>query len=887
MNVPERLAAALADRYTIERELGAGGMATVYLADDLKHDRKVAVKVLKPELAAVIGGERFVAEIKTTAGLQHPHILPLFDSGESDGFLWYVMPYIEGETLRDRLDREKQLGVDEAVRITKDVADALDYAHRNDVIHRDIKPENILLHDGRPVVADFGIAVAISAAGGGRMTETGLSLGTPHYMSPEQATADRDLTARSDVYSLACVLYEMLSGDPPHTGPTAQAILVRILTERPRPVSDTRTSVPPHIVSVLAKGLEKLPADRFETAAEFRGALDRTDFAYTPVARATGETSAAGAGTSTPAGRGGTQSPIGRLAPWGIAAAAVVAAVAIGLTGNDGGAQTTPTTRAAIDLGEVELESTMNRQVISPDGRRIALVGGVGGSEPAIWLRDIDEADFRKVPGTEDAISMSFSPDGESLVFGADGGGVRRVAVAGGATTSLSAEGAYPNWGADGWVYIGTVGLVRVPASGGEPDTLLAGCCILESQVLPGEGGIVYSNTTSGNILYFEFGSDSAVTLVEGATSPRFVPSGHLLWVDHAQALWAAPFDPEEGTLSGRAGLLLDGVTMLGPIKARYSVSDNGTLVYGVGGSSRFDQSRELVTVTLDGTVEAEAVPPGGFSRPRWSPNGQYVAFQSTLEELGQRIFVYDFEQKSQPRQLSSDLPASFPVWAPSGDKLAFTARSGEAYVQGLETGAERELLFSSERALLTDWPDPNQLMLTSGLEFGESDLYLGDASSRVDPQVFFQGPGRQSDARVAPQGDLVAYTSTESGQSEVYVKTFPRPGGPERVSDSEGGAQNPIWSPDGNTIYYESAGSLYAARIQRDPSFAVVDQAELFALEGGLQQLDLHPDGQRFIGIRTAGSGGLDTPEPERHFIVTNWFEELRAKVEEANVGR
>ncbi|MCZ6856766.1 MAG: serine/threonine-protein kinase, partial [Gemmatimonadetes bacterium] len=203
-----RLSTALADRYEIQEEIGAGGMATVYLAQDLKHDRKVAVKVLRPELAAVLGAERFVQEIKTTANLQHPHILPLFDSGEADSFLYYVMPFIDGETLRDKLNRETQLGIEEAVRITADIADALGYAHRNNVIHRDIKPENILLHDGRPMVADFGIALAVSAAAGGRMTETGLSLGTPHYMSPEQATAEKDLTNRSDIYSLGSVLYE-------------------------------------------------------------------------------------------------------------------------------------------------------------------------------------------------------------------------------------------------------------------------------------------------------------------------------------------------------------------------------------------------------------------------------------------------------------------------------------------------------------------------------------------------------------------------------------------------------------------------------------------------------------------------------------------------------
>src|SRR5690348_16761226 len=274
----DRLAAALAERYRIERELGAGGMATVYLAEDLKHKRKVALKVLKPELAAVLGAERFVQEITTTAALQHPHILPLFDSGTADGFLFYVMPFIDGETLRTKLDRERQLGIEEAVKITRDVADALDYAHRHGVIHRDIKPENILLHDGRPMVADFGIALALSAAAGGRMTETGMSLGTPHYMSPEQATADKDLSGRSDIYSLGSVLYEMLAGQPPHVGGTAQQIIMKIIAEDAQPVTRLRKSVPANVAAAVGKSLEKLPADRFATAREFSEALHDPGF---------------------------------------------------------------------------------------------------------------------------------------------------------------------------------------------------------------------------------------------------------------------------------------------------------------------------------------------------------------------------------------------------------------------------------------------------------------------------------------------------------------------------------------------------------------------------------------------------------------------------------
>ncbi len=238
-----------------------GGTATVYLAEDLKHDRKVALKVLRPELAAVLGADRFVQEIKTTAQLQHPHILPLYDSGSTAaahgggmGFLYYVMPYIEGETLREKLDREQQLGIDEAVNIATEVAAALQYAHEQGVIHRDIKPENILLRNGRAIVADFGIALAVSAAAGGRMTETGLSLGTPHYMSPEQATADKHITNRSDIYSLGSVLYESLTGEPPHTGSSAQMIIMKIVTDVARPVRELRKSVPPHVAAAVASG---------------------------------------------------------------------------------------------------------------------------------------------------------------------------------------------------------------------------------------------------------------------------------------------------------------------------------------------------------------------------------------------------------------------------------------------------------------------------------------------------------------------------------------------------------------------------------------------------------------------------------------------------------
>jgi serine/threonine-protein kinase len=280
MNAPsvlERLSTALAERYVLEREIGQGGMATVFLARDLRHERRVAIKVLHPELSAMLGPDRFLSEIKLTASLQHPHILPLFDSGVADGLLYYVMPFVEGETLRARLDRERQLPVADAVRLAREIADALHYAHERGVVHRDVKPENVLLQSGRAVVADFGIALAVQQAGGTRMTQTGLSLGTPHYMAPEQAMGERNVDARADVYALGAMTYEMLAGEPPFTGPTAQAIVARVMTERPRALRIVRGTVPEYVDAAVNTALEKLPADRFATAALYSAALEASN----------------------------------------------------------------------------------------------------------------------------------------------------------------------------------------------------------------------------------------------------------------------------------------------------------------------------------------------------------------------------------------------------------------------------------------------------------------------------------------------------------------------------------------------------------------------------------------------------------------------------------
>ncbi|HZJ01207.1 MAG TPA: protein kinase, partial [Gemmatimonadaceae bacterium] len=276
----EKLKAALSDTYDVERELGQGGMATVFLARDLKHERRVAIKVLHEDLGAAVGAERFRREIAIATSLTHPHILTLYDSGEANGMLFYVMPFIEGESLRGRIDREKQMPIDQALKITAEVASALGYAHRKGIVHRDIKPENILLEDNHAIVADFGIARAVMADGGGALTKTGMSLGTPTYMSPEQAFAEKDIDGRSDMYSLACVLYEMLTGEPPFTGPNAQAIMARHSMSEVPSMQIVRNTVPDEVEDVVQKALQKSPADRFATVDEFAQELQECVIDY-------------------------------------------------------------------------------------------------------------------------------------------------------------------------------------------------------------------------------------------------------------------------------------------------------------------------------------------------------------------------------------------------------------------------------------------------------------------------------------------------------------------------------------------------------------------------------------------------------------------------------
>jgi Tol biopolymer transport system component len=429
-----RLTGALAARYRIEREIGHGGMAVVFLARDLRHDRAVAIKVLRPELAGVLGPERFLREIQVAARLTHPHILPMLDSGDADGLLYYTMPFVEGETLRQRLEREKQLPVEDTLRIAREVAGALDHAHRQGVVHRDVKPENILFAAGHAMVADFGIAHAMEAAGGGRLTTTGVVLGTPAYLSPEQAAGSHALDARSDQYSLGCVVYEMLAGQPPFTGPGPDSLLHQHLNVSAHPVTELRPAVPAALAASLARALAKNPADRFADTACFADSLALPAVAVAP-ARA-------------PA-RGALEKRVAIL--WAGLAVAVIAAAAIGLWTWLGPTSATPElnlTRLTYDTG-VSIDPAISR-----DGKLLAYTSDRGGDGNLdLWVQYVGQrSPLRLTRGGAANWQSAFSPDGASIVFRSerDGGGLYLVNTLGGQERRIADRGTDPRFSPDG-----------------------------------------------------------------------------------------------------------------------------------------------------------------------------------------------------------------------------------------------------------------------------------------------------------------------------------------------------------------------------------------------------------------------------------------------------
>ncbi len=890
----DRLASALADRYRLERELGQGGMATVYLAHDIKHDRKVAIKVLRPELAAVIGAERFLSEIRTTANLQHPHILPLFDSGEatypvpgmrddrssmdahrSSSFLFYVMPYVEGISLRDRITREHQLPVDETVRLAREVASALDYAHRHGVIHRDIKPENILLHDGSALVADFGIALAVSTAGS-RMTETGMSLGTPHYMSPEQAMGEREISARSDVYALGCITYEMLVGEPPFTGPTAQAIIARVMTEEPRALTGQRKSIPPSVEAAVFTALEKLPADRFATAAEFAAALTNPN-----------------ATLARTAARPVADTRRNWLVTAGLASVALAAGIVFGRSIARPIPGTAALVRATIDLGDsTSIRPIGNiRLAVDPSGRRVAFIGN-DGVDAAVWVREFDQDVARPLPDTKGAFAPFFSPDGESVGFFTNSGGhttMRVVTISGGISRTVVEDSVASfggaDWGDDGQIYFtnSARGIARVAAAGGavtaisHPDSAAGVKEHDFPDVLPGSKlafVMLWKGSLGSNqIGVVDLKTGVATQLVEGSYA-RYLAPGYLAIGASNGRILVARFDSEKRHLVDTpVPTVTDAQDEIANGTVQFAVADNGTLVY----QQRHGGSVGVVWVDRSGKdVPVDSTLKGNFSGVALSPDASKIALAQSLAG-GSQVWVKELVTGSFSR-ISLDLEdADRPVWTPDGAGVGFLATrnrhrtawlrraDGSDSARAIGGGsAEYDELGFEQSGRFT-------LFRSEGSASGTRHLLVMERGVDTIPRTLLTSRYDNFGMTLSPDGRWLAYVSDESGHAEVYVRPFPNVDS-AKIAISTAGGVEPLWRRDGKELFYRNPrGDMFAAPVVTGARFEHSAPQLLFsrsemALQEFYRSYDVHPDGKRFLMLSTGGE------ESTSLRVIFNW---------------
>ena len=845
-------------------------MATVYLAEDLKHKRKVALKVLKPELAAVLGADRFVQEITTTAALQHPHILPLFDSGTADSFLYYVMPFIQGETLRNKLNRETQLGVDEAVKIATEVADALHYAHSQGVIHRDIKPENILMANGRPMVADFGIALAVSAAAGGRMTETGLSLGTPHYMSPEQATADKEITGRSDIYSLASVLYEMLTGQPPHLGGSAQQIIMKIIAETPRPLTELRKSAPAHVASAVAQALEKLPADRFATAADFSAALQGHITARSP---------------------GQRSRPIEPATALWKRIAIGAAAVALGFAGLfawslSGRSNTNPDEGSTIFTFRPAGGQYIRPSIaISPDGRKVVVLGQDSSGVSRFVVRDFGSATTVPIPGTEDAEDVAFSGDGAWIAFTRDSK-LRKVPWSGGTplvlADSLNGGG---SWTADGKILYmrSSRGIWRVPESGGAAEEVTK----LDSarrefahwypQELPGGKAVIYNSFSTpfakSRIEAFEYATGRIIPIIDGAIYPRYIDGTLLYWRDGA--IFAAPFDADKLRVLGPsvpvvedvAAAVTDGV-------AGFAISPNGTLAYLK--ASEFKVDRRVLWVDRSGNERPALPEAGSWAEPRLSPDGRWIAI--TRMEPSRQIWLFD-RGRQVLTQLTKSAGVSFnAVWMPNSRSLVHVMESPvydllRTPIDGTAPDTVAVTPFDKQATSIS--PDGKTIAYMENVDRDRLVLSpLGGGAPTID-----RSEQSRRNGAISPDGQWLAFEEFGTdGTPQVYVRQLA--GGGRRQVSSGGGSQ-PRWTRNGRELVFRKGPAVHVASFQPTTGdvgtpvflFSKPDAGRLN--NGRTVGYDVTPDGLQFLLVTP-----VNRPEAQPVVVIVNWVAELRKKL-------
>jgi len=874
-----RLTAALADRYRLERELGAGGMATVYLAEDLRHERRVALKVLKPELAAVVGGERFLAEIKTTAHLQHPNILPLFDSGEADGFLYYVMPYVEGETLRDRLDREGQLPVDDAVRIATAVAGALDYAHRHGVVHRDVKPGNILLQAGQPVVGDFGIALAVGAAGGARLTETGLSVGTPYYMSPEQATGEQRLGPSADIYSLGCVLHEMLAGEPPFAGITPQAVLAKIITESPAPVSKQRGSVPANVEAAIAKALERLPADRFTQASEFARALSDVGFRH-------GVPALAGA-------RGG-----GRSAVLSSSIAVVMTCAFLwALFGRRPPEHHSEHFPSPFLAEEAPISVTPGSLALSDDGDRVVYIGPSAAvtSDLQLWERRWNEVHGRPIAGTAGVEFRGFdiSATGEILFIRAGGVWLLDAQRSGVKSVGL---GSWPHWGADGSIYFTTgQGTDRIPKSGGHPEPvtrLLDGDVAHVIQSVSEDGAVIYVAQRGSNelVVRAQRPGDSEPTLVTPVTSGfgavLYLRPGYLVFAG-PEGLTAATFDYETLEL-GRPETLI-------PSARPIDVSADGKLLYQISGGGSAASQWRFVWVSRTGeltTVDADDWFDHGGANSGWtlSPDGRHIAVRLRTTS-GLDIWTKELPDGPRMRITSEPGEERKPWWSPDGSRILYLSDQNgdlDLWAKRSDGTGEAELLldFTARIANAMLSPDGTWIVFrtagATGASAGARDIYAIRPGVDPVPIPLIHDPAvAEFTPILSPDGRLLAYTSDETGNYDVFVRPFPDVDA-KKTQISSGGGIRPVWSKTAAELFYLSEDGMTSVEYAADPDFRIVRKEVLFPIPERIyinpntEFFDVSPVDSRFL-MAQATPAQAAARGPSGAILMTGVLEEIR----------
>jgi serine/threonine protein kinase/Tol biopolymer transport system component len=881
-----QLRASLADHYAIEREIGAGGMATVYLARDLRHDRHVALKVLKPDLGAVLGVERFLSEIKVTANLQHPNLLPLFDSGEVEGLLYYVMPFVEGESLRSRLDREKQLPIDEAIRISVAIPNALQYAHDHGVIHRDLKPENILLQSGQPVIADFGIALAVSKAGGSRITQTGLSLGTPAYMSPEQATGDRVIDARSDIYSLGAMTYEMLTGEPPHTGSTSQSVIARMLTEKPRPIRTTRAAVPEYVEVTVQRALEKLPADRFPSVREYADGLQgRGDFA--------GSASFSAARRATVRnGRAWTD----RLKDPLVLALAALSVASIGVAWQRGRNVATPIQPVRFVLSTPDsarpLLNTPWPGAISPDGTMLVYLGD-SPQGPMLYMQRTDQLDARIIPGTNGGNQPMFSPDGQWVSF-QRGGKQRKVRLDGSAPINVADAGSQngSDWTTRDELVLGSElnfhGLSKVSASGGalqeftHPDTAKGETDHLWPIAFPDGKQVVFTlwsgSLGTARLATASLDGGDVVPLGITGVRPLAVIGNILVYIQADGVVMGVTLDRSGRHTAGSP------VPVLDPVEVRQGLNGNSEIFVSKGGAlltSRGGTLTRLAWITRDGKVTPLSSETRQFGVPRLSPDGSRIAVE--VKDAGKStIWIYDIATGTFSR-LSSPEAATSPSWTPDGSSVVYTALGSEKryaiWRQSADGGSPPEKLFDALGFTIESVSAPDgRSVIYVGYKDNTWRLFAVALDSPTVARQLMDNEFGTVPPAFSPDGKWVLGTGdNQSGPPEVFIHSYPVPSA--RVQVSSGGGRNNVWAPDGSRVYYDNGyGVLLSATITTTPRLRVVARDTVFKSlpvlpgSGPARPLDIARDG-RFLGLVT-------NRNDYQLVIVPNWLAELKKRM-------